>query len=383
MKRLLLLLIITFALAACVSAPPPSPTPPFTITLTSTETGTLIPPPTTTHTPVPPTATPLVLQGKIAFWSNEFGGIWSIKLYDLETKFLTQLTDTQDNFSSASWSPDGRYLAYETYDERQGEIYLVDILENTTINLTDNTAGDYYPAWSPDGGSIAFVSILNGRVDIFIMDMNNREIRNLTRHPANDGGPAWSPDGEKILFGSTREGGTNQLFVIDIDGSNLKQLTSNDSPYIDSYAWSTDGSKIAFTYAEDVLADLDLYIIDPDGNNLKKLTNEGEFMGDVGSLFSWSPDGSRIAFYMDLGNQNNEIFVVDIVSNETTRMTYHNGGDFQPVWSLDGSMIAFVSTRDTSEETGNSIYVINAIGEGEPILIINIDWIMGQIFWIP
>jgi Tol biopolymer transport system component len=323
------------------------------------------------------------LNGKISFWSNE-GGTWSIYLFDLENKSLNQLTDTEDDFwYPASWSPDGRFLAFVTLDEGPAEIYLLDMLENTTIDLTDTPVWDSSPAWSPDGTKIAFHSSPNGNPDIYIMDINEGTSRNLTRHPSGDYDPTWSPNGKKIAFLSTREGGRNQLYVVDVDGSNMMRLTNFDSPYIYQPVWSPDGSKIAFDYQEDVLEDADLYLVDADGNNLMNLTDNDKLEGKVGSLFSWSPDGSRIAFNMDLGEYNNEIFVVNIVSKEITRLTYYPGGDFQPVWSLDGSMIAFVSTRDANEKIFHSIYVIDSNGEGEPIQIFTIDWVIGPIFWIP
>jgi TolB protein len=336
-----------------------------------------------TPTLVQLTATPSFLRGKISFWALE-KGTGSIYLYDLEAKALTQLTHTQDDFwYPASWSPDGRYLTFVTLDDGPANIYLVDTIEDTTISIIHSTAWDFSPAWSPDGERIAFHSTVAGNSDIYIFTLHTGEIINLTNHPDDDGGPVWSPDGKKILFGSSREDKINQLFVTDIDESNLKQVTFNESPYISSYAWSPDGSKIAFTYAEGILEDDNLYLIDADGSNPKKLTNEGKFVGDVGEAFSWSPDGSSIAFYLDLGNYNTETFVVDVVSSEITRLTHHRGGDYNPVWSLDGNWIAFVSTRDAGKNRSDSIYVIDVRREGEPIRIINNDWVIGPIFWIP
>ena len=83
--------------------------------------------------------------------------------------------------------------------------------------------------------------------------------------------PYWSPDGGKIVFYSNRDGGDDEIYVMDVDGSNPTQLTSTFGDNFDP-AWSPDGSKIAFVSSRDGLDD-EIYVMDADGSNQPRLTD--------------------------------------------------------------------------------------------------------------
>ena len=86
------------------------------------------------------------------------------------------------------------------------------------------------PVWSPDGTRIAFESFREGNGDIYVMNADGSGLTRLTSDPALDSSPSWSPDGTRIAFESSREGNIN-IYVIDADGSNLARLT--DDPAVD------------------------------------------------------------------------------------------------------------------------------------------------------
>ena len=91
---------------------------------------------------------------------------------------------------------------------------------------------------------IAFTSFRDGNREIYVMDADGSNLRNLTRNPALDYAPAWSPDGGQIAFTSDRDGNW-EIYVMDAKGRNLRNLTKNASTD-DAPSWSPNGEHIAF-----------------------------------------------------------------------------------------------------------------------------------------
>jgi TolB protein len=130
-------------------------------------------------------------------------------------------------------SPDGRYHLYvitaagEDTPEifRQG--YEKDQYGNLpTFQVTHFTGLNYDPVWAPDGSRIAFVSTTHGSDDIWVIDPDGTNSWNYTKNQWEwDKHPSWSPDSQKIVFWSNREG-TKQIFVMDANGRNLKKINA-------------------------------------------------------------------------------------------------------------------------------------------------------------
>jgi len=197
--------------------------------------------------------------------------------------------------------------------------------------------------------SIAFTSDRYGNGEIYVMNADGSNQKNLTNNLANEADPIFSPDGSKISFMSSRDGNW-EIYVMNSDGSNQKNLTNN--PSHDHYpSWSPEGSKIAFH--SDRNGNNEIYVMNSDGSNLKNLTNNLET--DV--LASWSPDGSKIVFETNRDG-NYEIYVMDIDGSNQTRLTNSPYKDWFAEWSPDGSIIAFSSDRGGNFE----IYVMNSDG---------------------
>jgi hypothetical protein len=188
---------------------------------------------------------------------------------------------------------------------------------------------------------------LTGRIvfddfeDVFSMDVDGSNLVKVAHDPAGsefDG--AWSPDGEWVVYRDSTRGinDDDEIFIARADGSKRRNLT-NDPANDWGPDWSPDGSTIAFNSDRDG-GRLRGYLVDPDGSNLRAL--------DIDSWVeypSFSPDGTRIAF-MGHGGGDYEIYVADIATGETRQLTDSPGDDGWPVWSPDGSAIAFSSERD-------------------------------------
>lgn len=169
---------------------------------------------------------------QIVFHSNRDGGVFEIYLINADgTGDARRLTNSPAPSQYPSWSPDGKQIVF-----RRGiDIYAANADGTGTFTqLTNEVAPSFaqMAAFSPNGRYIAFMSLREGYCSVFRMNADGSDQVNLT--PIEPGAspstwcsraPAWSADGQAVFFMSSRVGGQNQIFVMNIDGSNVRQLT--------------------------------------------------------------------------------------------------------------------------------------------------------------
>ncbi len=204
-------------------------------------------------------------------------------------------------------------------------------------------------------GMVAFCSNRSGGYQIYVMNGDGSNVRQLTNFPPPNSEPTWSPDGSMIAFTSGKDDINNfTLYAIDVDGNNARRLlepVAGDNWYP---AWSPLGDRIIFQSNRD--RNFELYTVMVDSGQLTRLTQNDR----VDSMPSWSPDGRKIAFVSDRDGDG-EIYVMDADGTNVVRLTHAPGEDTQPAWSPDGTKILFISDR-----TGNGeIYVMNADGSNQ------------------
>jgi Tol biopolymer transport system component len=198
---------------------------------------------------------------------------------------------------------------------------------------------------------IVFTSDRDGNREIYIMDMDGSNLKRLTETPGTERFPDWSPDGSKIVFLTNRDG-NYEVYIMDKDGSNQTRLTNTPEDEFIYPAFSPDGSKIAFNSWRIGLPNI--YIMDSDGNNQERLTN----INDQDRAPSWSPDGKEIIFSSNMGGKMG-IYAINIADSAVRKIINTSGDDKEPRFSPDGEFIVFPSDW---EQYNSEIYVINADG---------------------
>ena len=222
------------------------------------------------------------------------------------------------------------------------------VITNLTQLVNANGCG---PTWSPDGKKVAF----GDGIDIWMIDIDDTNLVPLTENLSSiDWTATWSPDGKKVAFMSSRSGNLD-IWSMDTDGTNLTQLTTDPSD--EGFPkWSPDGKKIAFFSSRS--GNWDIWVLNVQNGELTQLTTHPK--NDVHA--AWSPDGKKIAFASFRGAKiDTDIWVIDVDGTNLIQLTTDPKNDDYPTWSPDGNMIAF-----RSERSGNSdIWVMNADGTNQ------------------
>jgi Tol biopolymer transport system component len=198
---------------------------------------------------------------------------------------------------------------------------------------------------------IAFSSGRDGTYGLFVMTPDGRKETRLTAAGPEASAPAWSPDRTRLAFSRPFVG--SRIYVMNADGTNLRQLT-DDSPYGDQDPdWSPDGSRIAFQRNGEIV------IVNADGTN-PTVVPHGDL--DVDNFPSWSPDGTKLAIARDRGgNQIEQVWVLNVDGTGAVQLTDGSFQNTAPKWSPDGSKIGFVTNRDVVAH----VYVMNPDGTGQ------------------
>lgn len=222
------------------------------------------------------------------------------------------------------------------------EIYLLDIDGESATKLTNNGTINLSPAWSPSGDRLAYTSFQRKNPDLYVKDMIKGPSRPLSQRPGINTGATFSPDGAKIALARSANGGDSDIFIIDAStGKDVQQLTSGGGIDV-APNWSADGSRIAF--ASERSGGSQIYIQNLASGQASRVTFQGGFNSDP----VLSPDGGRVAF---VGRDRNfDVFVVDTDGKNMVRITQDMGDNEDPSWSPDGRYLIFSSTRRGKSE---------------------------------
>ncbi len=222
------------------------------------------------------------------------------------------------------------------------------------------------------GGRIVFSASRLGRNQLFLMNPDGSDIKQLTNLAGVNVFPLWSPDGKQIVFFSNRDG-NEEIYVINADGSGLRRLTNNRAADRHPH-WSPDGKLIVFASNRDG-GKFGIFIMDVDGANARRLSSNTDKDDDDPTF---SPDGKYIIFGSQRDNPLGDLYRMDADGTNLKRLTNTTAFNTAPAVSPDSQSIAFVSNRDGNLE----IYVMGIDGSNVRRLTSNSAF-DGRMSWSP
>ncbi len=209
-------------------------------------------------------------------------------------------------------------------------------------------------SWSADGHWIAFSEYTpGGDSQSGIWSINVIGSDGSGRRKIFDEGKSvsWSPDGRRLAFESERDGSAN-IYVIDLNGENLKRLTDGAARFAQP-AWSPTGERIALSSDRD--GNQEIYTMTTEGLDMVRLTKDGA--RDFSPF--WSRDGHRVVFYRDRGDGMDQVFELAVADRRETQITNDDGNNIYPSFLPDGQ-IAYHSRRKNSQDR---LLCVNAEGK--------------------
>jgi TolB protein len=306
---------------------------------------------------------------------------------------VRQLTAGGEN-AEAYWAFDGSRLIYQARkpDMECDQIFVLDpqTAETSMVSTGDGrtTCSYFYPSGdriiyssthhhdsscppNPDF-SLGYVWPVYDTYDVFVANADGSDLRQLTTEDGYDAEATVSPTGDRVVFTSVRDGDLD-LYSMNLDGSDVVRLT--ERPGYDGGAfYSPDGSQIIWRahYPEEgpelddyreLLSqgllrpgELEVWVMNADGSSKRQVTDVG------GANFApfWHPDGDKILFssnHQDPAGREFDIYMINLDGTGLERVTYSEGFDGFPVFSPDGRYLVFGSNRNNGGTDDTNVFI--------------------------
>jgi TolB protein len=154
-----------------------------------------------------------------------------------------RVIESPEPLMSPAWSPDGRMLAYVSFEGKASAIYVQQLSSGERRRVSARSGINGAPAWSPDARKLALTLSRDGNLDIYTLDLASQTLKRVTSDEAIDTEPVWSLDGRSIYFTSDRSGGP-QIYQVTLDEGRAQRVTFEGS-YNARPRLSPDGSQLA------------------------------------------------------------------------------------------------------------------------------------------
>jgi Tol biopolymer transport system component len=307
------------------------------------------------------------------------------QLESAHVKNVRQLTHDFVRAGEGYFSPNGKQIIFQAEEKDSGnpfyQIFVMDLATGRVRRVSPGVGKTTCSYFSPDGKKIIFASShldpdaksryaeeyqrreeerlqhkrrryqwdFDPHMDIFEANPDGTRLKRLTNAKGYDAEGSYSPDGKQIVFCSNRSGEENlELYIMDADGKNLRQLTHAPKCYNGGPFFSPDGKRVIFRSDRKKKDHLQLYVINADGTGERALTDD---LNWVYWAPYWSADGRHIVYTAaDHSNPmvrpNYDLWWMNLETGKKVRLTYAPGADVLPVLSPDGKKLMWTSTRD-------------------------------------
>ena len=234
------------------------------------------------------------------------------------------LVRSREPLLSPSWSPDGKKLAYVSFERGDSAIYIQEIATGSRQVVSNRKGINGAPAFSPDGSKLALTLSYLGNPDIFVMDLGSRETKRLTNHFSIDTEAQWMPDGQTLVFTSDRSG-KPQLYQVSASGGDATRLTFQGE-YNAKSSISYDGKMFAMAQGTGNVYRIAVLDRSTGAGTMKPISP-----GSVDESPSFAPNGSML-LYAATDGPRGVLYAVSADGRVRQRLVLADGDVREPSW---------------------------------------------------
>ena len=235
------------------------------------------------------------------------------------------VVNSTEPLMSPSWSPDGRRLAYVSFEGGNSAVYLQDIASGSREKVASFRGINGAPSFSPDGSRLALTLSKGGNPDIYVMDLGSKRLTQVTNHFGIDTEPTWTPDGGGLVFTSDR-GGRPQLYQVGASGGSATRI-SFEGNYNASPSVSFDGKKIAVAQGSGNTYRIALLDRSTGGARWSMLSP-----GSLDESPSFAPNAAMV-LYAGREGRRGVLYAVSSDARVRQRLVLAEGDVREPAWS--------------------------------------------------
>ncbi len=263
-----------------------------------------------------------VFSTRIAYVTRA-GNRYALRIADADGEGGQVALNSPDPIISPAWSPNGRELAYVSFESQKAVVWIQDVSTGQRRKVADFRGSNSAPAWSPDGGTLAMTLSRDGGSQIYAMPREGGTPRRLTQSGAIDTEAAWSPDGQSIYFVSDRGGGP-QVYRMGASGGDAQRISFNGG-YNISPAISPDGKTLAYISRGNGGA-FRLHALDVGSGTVTALTDTNDDESP-----SFAPNGKLVIYASR--SQGRDVLMTTTLDGRIKAKLLSTGADVrEPVW---------------------------------------------------